>query len=94
MKNSFAIIGLIAMVFVLGSCVTSGSSRVQDDFGNSFRQARASQRLNPDAAKNNEPVTGFNGRAAQAVVDTYQKDFEKSAPPTPNVLSIENIGKK
>jgi hypothetical protein len=67
---------------------------VQDDFGNSFRQAKANQVLNPEAAKNMEPVTGFYGIAAQAVVETYQKDFEKPAPPTPFVLSIDSMGKK
>jgi hypothetical protein len=94
MKKSFALIGMIAMVFILGSCVGFGSSRVEDDFGNSFRLVKASQQLNPDAEKNIEPVTGFDGKAAQATLDKYRKDFEKPAPPTPFVLGLENMGMK
>jgi len=94
MKNSFVLIGLLGMGLIVGSCITGGSSRVEDDFGNSFRQAKANQRLNPEAAKNIEPVTGLDGKSAQAVVDMYQKDFEKPASPTPFVLSLENMGKK
>lgn len=94
MKNSFVLIGLLGMGLIVGSCATSGSSRMEDDFGNSFRQAKANQLLNPEAAKNIEPVTGFDGRAGQAVLDAYLKDFEKPAQPTPFVLSLENMGKK
>lgn len=94
MKNSFALIGMITLIFILGSCVTSGSSRVEDDFGNSFRRAKANQLYDPEAWKNIDPVTGFDGRAAQAVLDTYQKDFEKPGQPTPFVLSLENMGMK
>jgi hypothetical protein len=94
MKNSFALIGLIALVFILGGCGGFGSSRVEDDFGNSFRLAKANQQLNPGAAKNIEPVTGFDGKASQAATDKYRKDFEKPAPATPFVLSLENMGQK
>jgi hypothetical protein len=94
MKNSFVLIGLLGMGLIVGGCVTSGSSRVEDDFGNSFRRAKANQTLNPEAAKNIEPVTGLDGKAAQGILDRYQKDFEKQAPPAPYVLSLEDMGKK
>ena len=94
MKNAFVLIVLLGMGFIVGSCFTSGSSRVEDDFGNSFRRAKANQLLNPEAAKNIEPVTGLDGKSAQAVVDMYQKNFEKPAPPTPFVLSLESMGQK
>ena len=64
MKNSFALIGFIALMFILGSCAGFGSSRVEDDFGNSFRLVKANQQLNPDAEKNIEPVTGFDGESS------------------------------
>jgi len=94
MKRSFVFIGLVALAFIFGSCARNGSSRVEEDFGTSFRLAKANQQLNPEAAKNIEPVTGFDGKAAQATLDKYRKDFEKPAPSTPFVLSLETAGKK
>ena len=94
MKRFFVFIGLLALMFIFGSCARNGSSRVEEDFGTSFRLAKANQQLNPEAAKNIEPVTGFDGKAAQATLDKYRKDFEKPASSTPFVLSLESLGKK
>lgn len=94
MKRFFEFIGLLALVFIFGSCARNGSSRVEEDFGTSFKLAKANQYLNPEAAKNIEPVTGFDGKAAQATLDKYRKDFEKPAPSTPFVLGLESLGKK
>jgi hypothetical protein len=94
MKRFFIFIGLLALVFIFGSCARNGSSRVEEDFGASFRLAKANQQLNPEAAKNIEPVTRFDGKAAQATLDKYQKDFEKPVPATPFVLRFGAGGKK
>jgi hypothetical protein len=94
MKRFFVFVGLLVLVFIFGGCARNGSSRVEEDFGNSFRQAKESQILNPEAAKNIDPVTGFDAKAAQATLDKYRKDFEKPTPPTPFVLSIEGVGNK
>ena len=94
MKRFFVFIGLLTLVFHFGSCVRDRSSRVEKDFGTSFRLAKENQQLNPEAAKNIDPVTGFDGKAAQATLDKYRKDFEKPTPPTPFVLSPEGMGNK
>jgi hypothetical protein len=64
------------------------------DFGTSFKLTQSNQILNPEAEKNIEPVTGFDGRAAQAAIEKYRKDFEKPTPAAPFVLSIGTTGKK
>jgi hypothetical protein len=94
MKKFFVFVGLFVLVFISGNCVRNGSSRVEEDFGTSFRLAKQNQQLNPEAAKNIDPVSGFDGKAAQATLDKYRKDFEKPTPPTPFVLSIEGVGNK
>jgi predicted Zn-dependent protease len=91
-KRSFVLIGLIAMFFILGSC--AGPSRLEKDFSTSFNLAKLNQTLNPEAEKNIGPVTGFDGKVAQATVEKYRKDFEKPAAPAPFVLSIGTVGKK
>ncbi len=80
-------IGLLAVFLVVTSCATP--TRVEKDYGTSHRLALFNQTLNPEAEKNLEPVTGFEGGAAQSMVQRYQKGFEEK--PLPPVYSI-NIG--
>jgi len=91
-KRSFFLIGFAALFFIGVGC--AGPSRLETDFGTSVKLAKSSQILNPEAEKNIEPVTGFDGKAAQANIEKYRKDFEKPAPPTPSTLSIGISGKK
>jgi len=86
-KRYFLLIGLVGIFLISVSCV--GPSRVEMDYGTSFKLAKFNQTLNPDAEKNLEPVTGFDGGAAQAAIGRYRKGFEeKSVAP---IYSI-NIG--
>ncbi len=62
----------------------AGPSRLEMDFGTSVNLAKSNQILNPEAGKNIEPVSGFDGEAAQANIEKYRKDFEK--PPAPSAL--------
>ena len=61
---------------------------VEMDYGNSYSLAKQNQILDPDAAKNLEPVTGFDGKAAQKAIEKYRKDFEKPTPPPTYVLGV------
>lgn len=73
-------IGLISiMALILASCATE-PSRLEMDYGNSFRLAKAGQILNPETGKNLEPVMGFDGRAAWNAMEKYQGDFKKPGP--------------
>jgi len=91
-KRSFVLIGLAVLFFILEGC--AGPSRLEKDFSTSFKLAKFNQTLNPEAEKNIGPVTGFDGKSAQAIVEKYRKDFEKPAAPAPFVLSIGTVGKK
>jgi len=96
-KRALVLIGFVAVAFVSIGCAGSnffgkdycaGPSRLEKDFGTSFKFQKANQISNPEAEKNLEPVTGFDGKAAQATMEKYQKEFEKPAPPTPYVLGL------
>lgn len=66
----------------------SPPSRLEMDYGTSFNLMKFNQIANPEAEKNLEPVTGFDGQAAKATLDKYRKDFEKPAEAPAYTLSI------
>ncbi|MBS1155439.1 MAG: hypothetical protein H6R07_1363 [Proteobacteria bacterium] len=71
---------------VLVGCVEPAPV-LDSKFGEAFNTAKAQQTLNPDASMNKAPVTGLDGKGADAVVDKYHKSFE--APPAPaNTFTI------
>jgi hypothetical protein len=71
-----------------GKVTLSPPSRLEMDYGTSFNLMKFNQIANPEAEKNLEPVTGFDGQAAKATLDKYRKDFEKPAEPPTYTLSI------
>ena len=85
-KNYSVFIGLIIVVVVfLTGCTYrdanleawKGDNRLKEDYGNSQRLAISNQTLNPEAGKDLKPVYGFNGRAAENVMEKqYIKGFE------------------
>ena len=50
---------------------------LSSDFGQSFKQARDNQILNPEASENLDIVTGLDGKAAALAVKRYQGFFKK-----------------
>jgi hypothetical protein len=90
-KACFVLVALVAMFLISAGC--AGPSRLEMDYGTSYKLAKFNQTLNPDAEKNLQPVTGFDGAAAKNTLDRYQKDFEKPTPPPTYVLSVGTIGK-
>jgi hypothetical protein len=90
-KRYFLLIGVVGIFLISVSC--AGPSRVEMDYGTSYKLAKFNQTLNPEAEKNLQPVTGFDGAAAKNTLDRYQKDFEKPTPPPTYVLSVGTIGK-
>ena len=73
---------VIAITALLGAC-TTGISRLDADYGTSYRQALINQVLDPDTERNLEPVYGMNGIAAENVMDKYHKGFEDKKTQTP-----------
>jgi len=78
MKRYFVIIGVIAMFCIAAGCAQP-LTRLDMDYGTSFKLAKFNQTLNPDAEKNLTPVSGLDGGAAQASIEQYRKDFAKPA---------------
>ena len=61
------------VVFLLGAC----ASRLDRDYGTSYKLLKMNQTLNPDAEKNTDPVFGLDGIAAQNGLDKYYTGFEE-----------------
>ncbi|GAB3545520.1 hypothetical protein GCM10027343_22050 [Noviherbaspirillum agri] len=72
-------------VLAVGGCATHYAA--EEGFGDTVRAAKAQQIVNPDASRNTAAPTGFDGAAAKATVDRYQKSFETTQPAT-NVFNI------
>lgn len=73
-RTAVCILCMVLAIFLLSAC--AGPTRVEKHFGKSFKQARVNQILDPAAEKNLEPVTGQDGKAAQASIERYRKTFE------------------
>lgn len=81
----------IVLAGLLASAALSGCApntpRLDANFGDAVNTAKAQQTINPDASQNTDPVAGLDGQAASAVIDRYNKSYEK--PPAPaNVFTI------
>jgi hypothetical protein len=74
------IIGLILMGTLAGCA--GNTSLVEQEWGTSYKLAVSNQILNPDADKNLEPVYGLGNKAADKVVNKYEKEFDRT-PPAP-----------
>jgi alkanesulfonate monooxygenase SsuD/methylene tetrahydromethanopterin reductase-like flavin-dependent oxidoreductase (luciferase family) len=64
---------ILAAALALSACGTS--PRMDRQFGNSVRLAKAQQTLNPDARLNRAPVNGLDPQAARAAYDSYQRSY-------------------
>jgi hypothetical protein len=97
MKGKYAML-LISMLALLvtGACGQNGAFMQQEEsllsqnWGRSFETQKFNQTLNPEAGKELEPVTGFDGQASDGAVDRYHKSFEEGkAQEVVNVLKLQ-----
>ena len=95
MRKYMLLIGIIAALSFTFGCAWQ-ESRVAMDYGTSHQLQKYNQTLNPEAAeKNQAPVTGMSGQAAQNTVDKYQKGFEKeSQTSTSYQINVGSMGGK
>lgn len=63
----------LLLAALLTACSTTPT--LDREFGNSVRQARAQQTLNPDAGRTPRPVNGLDAAAAAAAYQNYQQSF-------------------
>jgi hypothetical protein len=60
----------------LGPAMGGSTTPVHDArFGESVRQARALQTIDPEAGRSGNPVVGIDGRAGAAAIDRYHESF-------------------
>jgi hypothetical protein len=90
-KKSFLLIGLAGIFLISVSC--AGPSRLEMDYGTSYKLSKFNQTLNPQAEKNLEPITGFDGGAAQATIGHYRKGFEEKTPAPVYSINISGFGR-
>jgi hypothetical protein len=91
MKTNISLIALALITFSLAGCATE-PSRVEMDYGTSYKLAVYNQTLNPDAEKNIDPVYGIEGLIAEKNVEKYRKSFERPLPTTNTyILSVPGV---
>lgn len=76
------------LIASLTACVPS---RLDMNYGMSFKRQKLNQIADPDAGKELDPAEGVNGKAAEAIMVKYQKGFEKEPPATVYNLTIGGI---
>jgi len=89
-KIFWVMTSLIGAALLISGCAPT---RLEADYGTSFKLQKFNQTLNPAAEKNLDPVYGMDGQAAQKVVEKYHKDFEKPAPAQNLTINLGTTGK-
>ena len=92
--NKDIIFGTVAITlfsFLLFGC--AGPSRLEMDYGTSFKLQKFNQTLDPGAEKNLEVVKGLDGNAAAGIVGQYQKGFTAAEKSPVYNISIGGSGK-
>jgi hypothetical protein len=77
--------------FLIASLAACAPSRLDMDYGTSFKLQKFNQIADLEAGKKVEPAEGMDGKAAQASKEKYQKGFEKEPPATVYNLTIGGI---
>lgn len=85
--NPTTLATLLATALAAGGCAMSATPNYDSAFGESVRQARAMQLVNPDAGRNTDSVAGIDARAARTSVERYYDSF-RAPPATFEVLNI------
>ncbi len=66
------------MSFTAGLLISCAApSRLEMDYGTSYKLQKFNQTANPEAEKNLKPVEGLDGQAAAAAMTKHHKEFEK-----------------
>ena len=78
----------IAIITLLGGC----ASRINADYGTSYKLAKINQVLNPDAERNLGPVYGLDGIAVQNIMDKYYAGFKEKKTAPNYIFSVGGIG--
>lgn len=77
-------------IFFVGCSQMQKETLSDKNWGRSYEAAKYNQVLNPDAAKNLNPVDGLDGQAANNDVEKYRDSFKgKRSRETINILKLQ-----
>lgn len=76
-------------VYLLAACAPL-TPHLDSHFGDAVNIVKAQQIINPDAAKNPDPVYGVDGKSAESAMKSYDKSFK--APPPTTISNSITIG--
>jgi hypothetical protein len=80
--RNFMLIGFFAgLLFISGCSVTTephSESLLDRNWGRSHETAIYNQTVNPDSDKNQDPIIGLDGTAAEYNVDKYKESFKET----------------
>ena len=83
---------LLSSLFLLATTLAAcAPSRLEMDYGTSFKLQKFNQIADPEAGKKVEPAEGMDGRAAQATKEKYQKGFEKEPAAPVYTISVGGV---
>jgi hypothetical protein len=84
------IMALAALTWACGGTPFHKDSTLNKNWGRSYETAKYNQILNPEAAKNLEPVTGLDGQPSDYNVNKYKESFKKTEPrEVVNILKLQ-----
>ena len=92
MRKTIAIIAILS--FTAGLLISCAApTRLETDYGTSYKLQKYNQIANPDAEKNLKPVEGLDGQAAAAAMTKRQKEFEKQDKAPSYIFNLGTTGK-
>jgi hypothetical protein len=92
MRKTIAII--ISLIFTVGLLISCAApTRVEMDYGTSYKLQKFNQTANPEAEKNLAPVQGLDSQASTNAINKYHKEFEKQEKAPSYIFNMGNSGK-
>ena len=92
MRKTIAII--VSLSFTAGLLISCAApTRLEMDYGTSYKLQKYNQIANPDAEKNLKPVEGLESQAAAGAMNKYHKEFEKQEKAPSGISNLSNTGK-
>ena len=87
--RSFFLLVTALLIFVAIGCAPT-TPNLDSRFGDAVNTAKAQQTINPDAARNPDPVAGLDGTPATDSIDRYRNTFKEPV----RTFTILNSGTK
>jgi hypothetical protein len=83
---------IIVFAVLFAGC--SSPALLDQHWGRSAETARFNQTLNPDAAKDNDPVTEMDGQSAVNTYNGYRDSFKRQETSSGYDITVTGIGEK